>query len=366
MISIRVVSRAGEALAAPVSASFGDAGGDIGRAVDCVLVLADPERRISRRHARVTFRAGRHFIRALGGGLPTEVNGELLSPDTEHELADGDQIRIGPYLLQADGAAASVETLMPPPSPAGLRPSIFSDLLADEPAFSPAAPAGPPVVHQAPPMSTTAEVDLLLDDVEPPVPEDPVEALYAGLGAPVPSQPSPEQMKLIGALLRAAVQGTLELLAARNIAKRELGASPTLLQPRENNPLKFSPDADVALFHLLGPAQRGFVPALTALTDAFQDLRAHEVAVLAGMRGALDEVLARFDPEALQQRLAPKGLWDNLLPATRKASLWDNYVAHYQQMLSEIEGDFDTLFGRAFLKAYQAQLALLRAGEDKG
>jgi FHA domain-containing protein len=292
------------------------------------------------------------------------VNGDLLSPDTEHELADGDQIRIGPYLLQADGTVPSAETLMPAPAPTGQRSSIFSDLLNDdEPRFSPVAPPEQPVLHSAPPMTTTTEVDLLLDDVEPPAPEDPVQALYAGLGAPVPPQPSPAQMKLIGALLRAAVQGTLELLAARNIAKRELGASPTLLQPRENNPLKFSPDADVALFHLLGPAQRGFVPALTALTDAFQDLRAHEVAVLAGMRGALDEVLARFDPEALEQRLAPKGLWDNLLPATRKASLWDNYVAHYQQMLSEIEGDFDTLFGRAFLKAYQAQLARLRSGE---
>ena len=49
MIEIQVVSRAGAALEVPLAARFGDAGGDVGRGVDCTLVLPDPERRISRR-----------------------------------------------------------------------------------------------------------------------------------------------------------------------------------------------------------------------------------------------------------------------------------------------------------------------------
>jgi type VI secretion system FHA domain protein len=175
---------------------------------------------------------------------------------------------------------------------------------------------------------------------------------------------SPQQMRLIGALLRAAIAGTLQLLAARTIAKRELGAEGTRLQSRENNPLKFSPDVDAALLRLLGPPERGFVAPLPAVGDAFGDLRAHQVAVLAGMRAALDAVLERFDPEVLAVRLAPKGMLDNLVPATRKAKLWEQYSERYAEILREVEDDFDTLFGNAFLQAYKAQLAELARAPD--
>lgn len=322
MMSIRVVSREGEAPATPLAATFGDAGGDIGRGVDCTLVLPDPERRISRKHALVSWRGGRHYIRQLGSSVAVVVDGAPLGPDVEQPLDAGAEIRIGPYLLRA---ADDVEIDLPITA-------------------TPVAPA--PVDG----------IDLVLGETEPAPLSAPLEALYHGLGVPVPPAPSAEQLELIGALLRSAVGGTLELLAARNVAKRELGANPTLLQTRENNPLKFSPDVDAALGHLLGPAQRGFVPPLVAVHEAFDDLRAHEMAVLAGMRAALDAVLARFDPATLEQRLAPKAVWQNLLPAARKARLWERYGEQYAQILREIEGDFDSLFGRAFLDAYRAQL----------
>jgi predicted component of type VI protein secretion system len=360
MMVIRVVSRAGQPLAVPLSAPFPDTGGDIGRGDDCTLVLPDPERRISRKHALVTRRGGQHYIRQLGAHMPVEVDGVALGPDVERSLAPGSEIRIGPYLLRTVAAAEDDENaplatvgpvpappppVMPSPSPVS-RPSVFSDLLG--PAPEPAQPT-PVAVH-------VHEIDLVLGDPEPPAPASPLQPLYAGLGMAMPAAPTEAQLKLIGSLLRTSIAGTLELLAARNIAKRELGAGQTLLQTRENNPLKFSPDADVALAHLLGPAQRGFIAPRAALQDAFDALRAHEMAMLAGMRAALDAVLARFDPQALEQRLTPKGSWA-LMHGNRKARLWEGYAELYAQILREIEGDFDPLFGRAFLEAYEAQLA---------
>jgi FHA domain-containing protein len=161
-------------------------------------------------------------------------------------------------------------------------------------------------------------------------------------------------------------QGALELLTARMVAKRELGAAATQLRTRENNPLKFSPDVDAALAHLLGPAERGFLAPQAAVTEAFDDLRAHQVALLAGMRAALDTVLSRFDPHALEQRLAPGGALENLIPANRRARLWSAYGEEYARIVSEIEDDFDTLLGRAFLKAYQAQLQALELDRKLG
>jgi FHA domain-containing protein len=168
-----------------------------------------------------------------------------------------------------------------------------------------------------------------------------------------------QQWQLVGALLRTMTEGLLELLRARMVAKREFGAQGTQLRSRENNPLKFSPDVDAALTHLLGPGERGFLPPLQATREAFDDLRAHQVALLAGMRAALDAVMARFDPAVLEQRIAPGGALSNVIPAQRKARLWDAYSQQFAQIVGEVEGDFDALLGRAFLKAYQAQLAEL-------
>jgi type VI secretion system FHA domain protein len=183
-------------------------------------------------------------------------------------------------------------------------------------------------------------------------------ALYGGLGlpTPMPAKQTLPELRLIGALLRTSIEGLLSLLAARAIAKRELGASATMPQPRENNPLKFSPDSDAALAHLLGPAQRGFIGPQAAVAEAFDDLSAHEVAVLAGMRASLEEVMARFDPASLEQRLAPKGRWENLLPGSRESKLWVQFSERYADIVREIEGDFDSLSARAFREAYEAQL----------
>src|SRR5438093_12159294 len=122
MIAIRVVSRAGEALAVPRAAPSGDAGGNIGRGADCTLVLPDPERRISRRHAHVSCRGGRHFISQVSANSAVELDGVPLAPDVERVLDVGAQIRIGPYLLQAERGVSDE------PAPRAERASGFRDL----------------------------------------------------------------------------------------------------------------------------------------------------------------------------------------------------------------------------------------------
>lgn len=64
---------------------------------------------------------------------------------------------------------------------------------------------------------------------------------------------TPQLMNQIGRLLRESTQGTLDLLRARTLAKQEIRAEMTMIAPRENNPLKFSPTVEAALTHLLAP-----------------------------------------------------------------------------------------------------------------
>lgn len=389
MIAIRLVSPAVAVIGRPLEAVFGEAGGDIGRAPECTLVLPDPERRISRKHLQVACRDGAHFLRLISSNLMVELDGVPLTPGAEYALQPGAQIRVGPFLLLAEGgpapgavrgaapnaqaqrAAAAVPHsddalgLLSAAAPSK-RASVFHDLLHSVPAEG---AAGAP--EQRP---GAQELDLEIGEPTganavpaPAAPEAPaparalVEALYAGLqmAAPEPAARSAAQAELIGALLRAAVAGTLDLLATRAIAKRELGASQTMIQTHQNNPLKFAADTNAALAQLLGPRRRGFVPPLTAMHDAFDDLRAHEVALLAGMRAALEAVLERFDPRALEAGLADHGVWDKLRPVNHKASLWDRFVEQHGEIVREIEGNFDSTFAGAFLAAYEAQLARL-------
>ena len=172
---------------------------------------------------------------------------------------------------------------------------------------------------------------------------------------------SPELMLLLGQLLRESTRGAVELLVARAALKREMRAEMTMIVARENNPLKFSPSVEVALQHLLAPTSPGFMPAAAAVRDAFDDLRAHQLGVMAGMKAALDGVLQRFDPQQLEAKLTTRSAIDSLIPSTRKARLWESFQQLFSQLSSEAQDDFDELFGKAFLRAYEAQLDRMHA-----
>lgn len=184
-------------------------------------------------------------------------------------------------------------------------------------------------------------------------------AFLSGLGVPdlpLPGEMTPELLERIGMLLRESTQGTLDLLLARATTKREVRAEMTMIVSQENNPLKFSPNVEIALTHLLAPSGRGFMQPVEAMRDAYQDLRAHELGFIAGMRAALAGVLRRFDPAVLEQRLNDRSLLDSLLSTSRRARLWNQYTELYRDIASEAEDGFHTLFGREFLRAYEEQV----------
>ncbi len=218
-------------------------------------------------------------------------------------------------------------------------------------AFEPVAPAAVPVPPQPLPASA-------LD----------VAALTAAFlqGARLPPQAlpqglTPETMALIGSLLRSATAGAVDMLSARAATKRELQASVTIISAKANNPLKFLNDPSAALQQMLHSRLPGFMRGDEAMRDAFEDLRAHEVGVIAGTRAALQEVLHKFSPELLDERLAKGSVLASLLPAMRKTRLWEQYLERYAEIRQEAEDDFQSIFGRAFLEAYEAETERIRA-----
>jgi FHA domain-containing protein len=198
-------------------------------------------------------------------------------------------------------------------------------------------------------------------------PDQLLEALLRGLQMThqSPRALTPELMERIGSILRTSAEGTIQLLLTRQDFKRELRADVTMIASNHNNPLKFSPTAEVALAHLLGDQVRGFMAPRDAMRDAFQDLKAHQLGVMVGMKAALTQLLERFTPEALEEKIAAKSKFDALFAANRKAKLWDQFCTLQKGITREAEDDFHNLFGKEFAKTYDEQMALMRQAGTK-
>jgi type VI secretion system FHA domain protein len=301
----------------------------------------------------------------LIGGIKPSGSSDLLAP----ELPPG-----GP--LDRAGVAGVVDPLdilagilrpVPPPSVPDHGPELFTP-------YSPPAAKPEPVVKAGPEVAPPAPRPSIPPASAPPIQR--VSAMPAGShdeallraflqGAGIPGIQSaksltPEMMEAIGKVLREAVQGTLDLLRARGVTKSEMRADVTMIMAQDNNPLKFSPTVEAALTHLLAPQVHGFMPPLRAMKDAYDDLRAHQLGFLAGMRAALEEVLARFGPQELDKRLSAQSMLDDLLPMNRKAKLWDLFIERHAAISAEAREDFNAAFGKAFRRAYEAQVKQLR------
>ena len=246
---------------------------------------------------------------------------------------------------------------------------VRDDLSEIASAFAPPPVLQPQVAAPIGPVAANAQVGLAMGPENRASQDALTQAFLSGLGlqaSALPAGLTPELMQLIGRLLRSATAGAVDMLAARAATKRELQASVTIISSQANNPLKFAPNAEVALQVLLGRPRPGFMPADEAMTDAFNDLRAHEMAVIAGMRAALADVLARFDPQRLGTTLERDRMLADLIPALRKNRLWESFVQQYAAIRDEAEGDFQTVFGKAFLQAYErasAQIKTLTGAE---
>ncbi len=425
MIALRITRRPGATEPDATALPMPPEGLTIGRSVDCALVLADPLRLVSRQHAQVIAVGQAARVRCISSSAPLWVNGMQLDPGGERALLVGDRLRIGGFELAVEPAAAAAAQRSrldrwfdledaPDPLAAGSPLPALAALPEEEAAAqAPSAVVswqtsrhvvrtGTPIVTGASPMSpaltprsaeaaepaeTTEAVDSTapapLSETPPPVvarrgdrrPVDMPPELHelavafgrgAGLGADV-APLTPESMEHLGALLRATAEGTLALLQSRAITKRQMRAEGTRIAPRQNNPLKFSPDATEALTRMLQrEASPGFLDPVAALHDAHRDLLVHQVAMVAGMRAAVFELFSRLGPEAAENGEGPAhGI--SRLPLFRAAALWHRHRMQHAQLLEHLDDDFQTIFGREFLRAYEAQSRLNPdAGPDTG
>ncbi|MGX5792348.1 type VI secretion system-associated FHA domain protein TagH [Pseudomonas sp. ArH3a] len=226
---------------------------------------------------------------------------------------------------------------------------------APPPASSPPPPPAavippPPVVEPALPVADSQQPDLL-------------QAFLRGAGLDqlrLDKADACAQMESIGRSYRLMVEGLIDVLRARASLKGEFRMQQTMIQPAENNPLKFAPNADEALLLLLRHGNQAFMAPDIAVRDSFDDLRAHQLAVMAGVEAAIKHLLARFEPAQLEERMGkPAGL-SSLFNGSRQAQYWQQFTELYSNISREAQEDFQDLFGREFSRAYEEHSARQR------
>ncbi|PCE33052.1 type VI secretion system-associated FHA domain protein TagH [Burkholderia ubonensis] len=272
--------------------------------------------------------------------LFAQPSGDNGSPaDAEHNDAHRASEGSQRSFTQADHAPEWTQHVRVQPAAASAEtPDVDADADADAP---------PPAAH-AP---------------EPATPDALLRAFFegAGIDAADPHRWSAEQLYIAGQLLALFANGTVELLSSRSILKREVKAHMTMLLDRENNPLKLLPDGGAVLRQMFGLPLPGFMTPQSAVQDAFQDLHAHQIGMVAGMRAALMDLLTRFSPQRLRERDdTPRPWYEKHLPVLYKARMWDRYAATHRDTVFAIEDDFASVFGKAFLAAYDAEVESYR------
>ena len=386
---LRALTLNDQPLSQAIVGCFDEKGGTIGRSDTNTMTLPDPQRHISRLQAEVIAQQGGFQVRNAASANAIFINGRALGPGERGVLANQDELRIGAYVLgvviQADDEV--VRTMTQGRAVVDARAVIVSSALEhrtdprqmargrDRAAAPLSQPPLPPVLDH--PATTpairplAAPVPATMTDVPAGASTevDPLWAAFcegAGIRVDLPQGLNPDQMRMIGKVLREAIEGALRLMAVRSTAKTELRAAVTTIRARNNNPLKFSPNAQAALEQLLQPPLRGFMAGPLAMQDAMHDLVGHSIGTMAGMRAALAGVLARFEPGELESKLEGKSVMDSLLPMNRKAKLWDLYLQHFGSIRDDAQDDFHNLFGAAFVAAYEDQLDRLASPGEPG
>jgi type VI secretion system FHA domain protein len=183
-------------------------------------------------------------------------------------------------------------------------------------------------------------------------------ALLAAAG--IEAVATPELSQKFGQILRVVVAGLMDVLRARGKIKDEFRMRMTTFKQEDNNPLKFSANVEDALHNLLVKRNAAYLGPVEAFEDAFQELRNHQMAMLAGMRVAYDAMLAEFDPARLQDEFDKHVKAGSFLSGPAKLRYWELYRNRFHDMVKDADSSFRHLFGDEFAKAYEEQLVRLK------
>ncbi len=208
----------------------------------------------------------------------------------------------------------------------------------------------------------SADIALPLQPASPGAASAGFAAFAAGAGLPGAAVTNPDAaLRALGAAFRALASGLRQTLMARATIKGEFRIDQTMIRAKGNNPLKFSADDDDALTALLGVGRQTGMTPQQAIAESLHDMQRHELAVASAMQRAMRDMLRELDPAPVLQKAG--GGWVRNLWGGRKQRAWDDHCERYSLLVAALSDNFDSVFGKAFARAYEAALAEVASQE---
>jgi predicted component of type VI protein secretion system len=359
----------------------------IGRDAACSICLEDPHKHMSRFHAEIQEDGGSYWMAVVSKVNPVMAEGRRYGPGTRLALRSGDSFELAEYEVQVMlpepvAAAEKPAAKAPPPSADAEEPGSTqihgtpqldaAERLFNEATFFGADEPARPRMIPADAEDALPELTFIPPKRAAPAPaaagamSDALRLVLEGAGLPTKPLTAAESERMLrdcGAILGAAVEGIMMLLLARAEMRKAFGTEErSLVAPRDNNPLKRMSDPQEAMDFLLDPGERtdGLLDPVHAVRDACAELRMHELALMAGMRAAVQGALGRFDPSLIERAFENSRRGFSL--GSRKAKLWELFVVQQDQLSREAQDDFNKVFGRDFMGAYEAHLKEVKGG----
>jgi type VI secretion system FHA domain protein len=147
----------------------------------------------------------------------------------------------------------------------------------------------------------------------------------------VPDDRLVEVMSRMAHAFRLALGNLQEILVARSETKQEFGVERTMIARSDNNVLKFSMDMSAAMRSLMLNDVAGFLPAERAVDQAFDDIKTHQVSLVAATQATLQMLVRQLSPGSVTAGMN-RGLMARWAPAFDKARAWDRYVQLHRKV----------------------------------
>ena len=218
------------------------------------------------------------------------------------------------------------------------------------------SPVEPVAVKEPPPPPSPPAAQTATNQVNGKADRDFLQQFAAGANIPesmLAGRSSGELAHELGQIMRIVCANLMQLLNARAAAKTLARTGDrTLIQPRDNNPLKFMPTPEEALRVILGPHSGSYLDGRRTFEQSFADLQAHELATFAAMQQALIKLLEDLSPEAIEKT---GGAGRMALLGTNKSKLWDKFVEHWKARTANHENGMLDAFLDIFAEFYQRE-----------
>jgi type VI secretion system FHA domain protein len=158
----------------------------------------------------------------------------------------------------------------------------------------------------------------------------------------------------IATVMLSTTKGVMSLLASRTAFKQESRLSATLIQPRSNNPIKFSIDPEDTLEMLLVKKKKGYMTTGDAYDEALKDIQLHQMAFMSGLQGTLVGLLAELAPESIEKQINEKSKL--FMGLNANSQCWQLYKEKQNTLAKSVTENLNEILGSYFSDAYQAQI----------